>query len=447
MSSSREEPLPASEGTAVAPTSLPSPRQFLRLELPGEHTTSHDARPLLLTLGLPTFGLAFAITILTTYGPSVLLPLVHSPAKVGAIMGGEGAFALIVPLISGSLSDRLSGHGRWGARVPFVLVGAPLAGAGLVLLPFAANAQIAGVSILAFYIGYYVYYPPYRALYADLLPRRMLPRAQSSQAVLRGVGTGIALVAGGFLLAEWTPLPFVVGVAVLALSTVTLKPLVRLQRTVPPRTQDPEAPIGTVVNLFMRNRSLQLFAAANAIWEYTFAGLKFFIVLYVTKGLGQSRHLATVVITVVAVAYVVGAPIAGRLAERYGMVRVMEVSAAIYGVALCIGVLPTSVTPMLILLPVGALAGAILMTLPQALAFTLAPAANEGAAAGLVDFSRGIGVVLGPVFVGAAVSGFAHTLKATHGYAIMWPVIGVPILISLVLLRLIRNRLAPEDRA
>jgi hypothetical protein len=43
-----------------------------------------------------------------------------------------------------------------------------------------------------------------------------------------------------------------------------------------------------------------------------------------------------------------------------------------------------------------ALAGSVLLTLPQALAFTLAPRGSEGAAAGLQDFSRGIGVVLGP---------------------------------------------------
>ena len=57
---------------------------------------------------------------------------------------------------------------------------------------------------------------------------------------------------------------------------------------------------------------------------------------------------------------------------------------------------------MLIGLPFVALAGAIMMTLPQALAFTLAPRGSEGAAAGLQDFSRGLGVVLGPIAVGAA---------------------------------------------
>jgi MFS family permease len=79
------------------------------------------------------------------------------------------------------------------------------------------------------------------------------------------------------------------------------------------------------------------------------------------------------------------------------------------------------------------------MTLPQALAFTLAPDNSQGAAAGLVDFSRGIGLVLGPVLVGAAISASTHFLSATHGYAIMWPAIGVPVLLSIPLLRLLKS--------
>ena len=80
------------------------------------------------------------------------------------------------------------------------------------------------------------------------------------------------------------------------------------------------------------------------------------------------------------------------------------------------------------------------MTLPQALAFTVAPPGRQGAAAGLQDFSRGVGVVLGPVAVGAAVAAFGDQLGSTHGYAAMWPVIGIPVLASLLFLRTLEPR-------
>ena len=43
--------------------------------------------------------------------------------------------------------------------------------------------------------------------------------------------------------------------------------------------------------------------------------------------------------------------------------------------------------------------------------------------------------MLGPIAVGGAVDAFRLDLSATHGYAAMWPVIGVPVLLSLFFLR------------
>jgi hypothetical protein len=97
-------------------------------------------------------------------------------------------------------------------------------------------------------------------------------------------------------------------------------------------------------------------------------------------------------------------------------------------------VLPTSLPPLLIGLPFVGLAGAVVLTLPQALAFTLAPVGSEGAAAGLLDFSRGVGVVLGPVVVGAVIGVSQSLFTSTHGYASMWLVIGVPVLLAAFLL-------------
>jgi MFS family permease len=406
--------------------------QRWHLNLPREGTAAAEVRPLLAVLALPTFGLALAISVVTTYGPVILIHLAHSTATVGAVIGGEGAFALFVPLVSGALSDRLP-PSPLGRRMPFVLAGAPIAATALVLLPFSPSIGIAGATVVAFFVGYYVYYPPYRALYADLLPRTLYARAQAGQAIARGAGLGFALLTGGLFLGLWQPLPFVIAAAMLAAATLALLPVFRLQSRCGNSTL-PYRP-ASLWRTVLQNGGLRLFSVVNALWEFSFAGLKSFIVLYVVRGLGHSAAIASAVIAVVAVAYIAGAPLAGRLAERYGLLPVLRITSFIYGAGLLVGAVAHSLTPLLIGLPFVALAGAIVLTLPQALAFTLAPVGSEGAAAGLQDFSRGIGVVLGPVVVGAAV-GLAHPVfPATHGYAVMWIVIGLPVLLAAVLLK------------
>src|SRR3954447_22463067 len=249
------------------------------LHLPAADEPSAAVRPLLVVLGLPTLGLAFAMAMLTTYGPVLLLALTHSPARVGALIGGEGAFALVVPLAAGVLSDRMP-PSALGRRLPFVLVGGPLLIAGLVLLPFAPSYPFAAVAVLFFFVGYYLYYPPYRALYADLLPRSLYARAQANQAVLRGVGLGAALIAGGLLLSTWTPLAFVLAGAVVLVTTAALGPVVVLHTECSRGALDYAS---RTVRDLLTNRRMLLFCAANALWELSFAGLKSFIVLYVVK--------------------------------------------------------------------------------------------------------------------------------------------------------------------
>ena len=406
--------------------------QRWHLHLPHEGEPSAEVRPLLALLGLPTFGLALAISVLTTYGPVILIRLVHSPTAVGALIGGEGAFALVVPLASGTISDRLP-PSPLGRRLPFVLLGAPLAGVGLALLPFSSSIALAGAAVLAFFVGYYTYYPPYRALYADLLPRTLYARAQAGQAIARGAGLGMALLTGGLLLGLWQPLPFLIAAGALGATTVALLPVFRLESRCRSSTL-PYRP-ASLRQILVQSPKLRLFAVVNALWEFSFAGLKSFIVLYVVRGLGRSPAVASGVIAVVAVAYIVGAPLAGWLADRYGLLRVLRVSSWVYGAGLLIGALPHTLPPLLIGLPVIALAGAIVLTLPQALAFTLAPTGSEGVAAGLQDFSRGVGLVLGPIAVGAAVGISQPLFESTHGYAAMWLIIGLPVLVAAVLLK------------
>ena len=94
-----------------------------------------------------------------------------------------------------------------GRRRPFMLVALGPMGFCLLLMPFLPTLWVTALVVLAFFFAYYVYEPPYRGLYPDLLPESVYGRAQSAQHLLRGVALGGALVGGGILLKVWTAAP------------------------------------------------------------------------------------------------------------------------------------------------------------------------------------------------------------------------------------------------
>ena len=79
----------------------------------------------------------------------------------------------------------------------------------LVMVAFMPGFAATAFVLFAFFFAYYIYEPPYRGLYPDLLPDSVFGRAQGAQHVMRGIAIGAALVGGGVLLAVWEPFPFV----------------------------------------------------------------------------------------------------------------------------------------------------------------------------------------------------------------------------------------------
>ena len=390
---------------------------------------ARETTRLVRTLALPTFGLALAMSVLTTYAPVLLGEKTDSGTAIGLAIGGEGLFALFLPVLVGSLSDRT--RSRLGRRVPYALFAAPLLVVPLVLLPFSSSYASTVALVSLFFVGYFVYYPPYQALFAELVPATHHGRAQGAQGVARGLGLGAALVGGGFLLSVWAPLPFILGAAAIVLTTVSLV------RTVPRASVEPAAapPAAPRIRALLRDRpDLRGFVAANALWEFSFMGLKSFVVLYIVKGLGESVALASAVVGVVAVSYVLAAAVTGRIADRVGIVRLLRWAIYVYGAGLLFAATVSSTGPLLVGLPFVALAGAVLMTLPYGLLMKLTPAGAEGAVSGLFNLSRAVGVILGPIVVGAAIDLAEPLFRSTHGYGAMWAAIGVPIVLSLAFL-------------
>lgn len=397
-------------------------------------------------LGAGAFGLAWSLTTTAAYLPPVLDSFTSSTTLVGLILAGEGLFALTLPLVIGPWSDTF--HTPLGRRRPFMLAALGPMVFALALLAFMPSLWTTALMLFAFFFAYYVYEPPYRGLYPDVLPLRVFGRAQGVQHVLRGLALGGALIGGGFLLHLWSPAPFLVAAGVVGAACAVPIVLVREDGGHGRVFEG----VGTYVRhswrVLRRNPDVARFLVANTAWEGTFAGARTFAVLYVTVGLGEPLTTSTAVLGAVAAGYVVAALLVGRVGDRYGLARVIFVASIVYGVGLLCGGIPTAWQAWyLVVVFVVAIAGGSVMTLAWGLLFKLMPPDDRGAISGLATTTKGLGLLIGPLLAGAAIEVFRGPLSSTDGYEVLWPVLGAPILVVLPFVAMLVRAEGRVDRA
>jgi len=394
-----------------------------------------DEKRVLALLGLPTAALALAITVVTTYLPVAARDELGSTTAIGGLIGLEGVMALWVPLVVGAWSDRL--RTPLGGRLPFLVAATPAVVAALVVIGAAASALVLGLGAALFFLAYFVAYEPYRALYPDLVDDAVAGRAQSSQSVFRGAGTGLALVGGGLLIASGEAVPFLVAAAVTAATMTLFVQLAWRRRRDRARHGEPEQPAGRtgprdLWALLRGHPELRHFLLANALWEGSLSALKTFVFLFVVTGVGLSESAAAGVVGAVALVALAGAPISGAIGDRIGRLRLVLLVLPVYGLGLLVPAFTQSLVAMVPTMLVVGFAGGLVMTLPYAILQPLMPRGHHGALTGFYSLSRGVGAALGPLLAGLAIQLLHASFAATDGYAAMWLVCGGTILLSLL---------------
>ncbi len=406
-----------------------------------ERDLSSGERRLLALLGLPTFGLALAITTVTTYLPVIAHQFLGSAVIIGLIVGIEGLMALWVPVVAGTWSDRLKTS--WGARLPFLAAGAPVAAAALLLMGAARSVGLLALMAATFFLAYFVAYEPYRALYPDAIDDDIAGRAQSTQALFRGLGTGVALLGGGLLIGWAKPAPFIAAAVILLgaiatfVSVYARRGLTERKRRAP-RSLAREA--RRLRDLLRDHPALRTFLVANGLWELSLGALKTFVFLYLTVGLGLKSTQAALAIGIAAVFVLAGAAGSGKFGDRYGRITVLKFVLPFYGIGLLIPFVFTTKLVLAAAIPLFALGGGAIMALPYALLTPLMPEGDHGALTGFYTFSRGIGTALGPLLAGLAITAGQSVFAASHGFQAIWGVCALAILASIPFLDRLRRQ-------
>jgi MFS family permease len=396
-------------------------------------------RRLVWTLALGAFGLAFSISTTAAYLPPLLDGFTDSRTLIALIVAAEGIFALSVPLVIGPWSDTF--QTPIGRRKPFMLAALGPMGFALAVMALMPNIWTTAFLVFAFFFAYYVYEPPYRGLYPDLVPPRLYGRSQSVQHLLRGAALGLALVGGGFLLHVWEPAPFLLAAVVTTLACGAVIYFVKEDGGHERVFKGIRAYVQISWGIFLHEPRVRMFLFANACWEGTFAAMRTWVVLYITKGLGEPLSTSSAVLAVVAIGYVIAAVFSGLFGDRLGLARVILVAACVYGFGLAFAGFATEWQDWyyVFILPV-AIAGGTVMTLSWALLFKLMPPENRGAISGIATTTKGWGLLFGPLIAGVLIDLLSPYLDKTDGYQALWPVCAIPVLISIpIVASLIRD--------
>jgi MFS family permease len=406
-----------------------------------------EEKAALAILALPTFALALSITLVSSYLGEVTRRFTHETVVIGVIIGSEGVMALWVPLLAGAWSDRA--RSRIGGRLPFVVAGALPAAVALGVLGFMSSLPAVAVVTAVFFAFYFFAYEPYRAMYPDMVSsEEVAGRAQATQALARGLGTGFALLGGGLLLSISRELPFAIFAVILVLAAAAFVALI-VRRGVPEqqRREDETARqlARRLPQLIAEHPALRSYLIANALWETALSGLKAFVILYLTIGLGYSLSTSALMIGGVALVILVGAGAAGKLGDRFGRLRVVTIALVFYGLGFIVPAITTSKPLIGAAMPFIALGGGAVMTMAYAVLMPLMPDDEHGLLTGYYSVSRGLGIVTGPILAGLAISLTRNgPFASTHGFQAMFIVCGAAALLSLLFVRQLRER--REDR-
>ena len=135
----------------------------------GPRSVLRENARLIWVLSLGAFGLAWSITTVAAYMPPILEQFTSSAVLVGIVLAAEGIFAIVLPLFVGPLSDAT--RTPFGRRRPYMAFAIAPMTLALIMVVFMPSIAATAFVLFAFFFAYYIYEPPYRGLYPDLLPQ------------------------------------------------------------------------------------------------------------------------------------------------------------------------------------------------------------------------------------------------------------------------------------
>ena len=401
-------------------------------------------------------GLMLVTTLYNAQMQFLLRDYFSSRGVIGALMGVDALIALALIPIVGAWSDRL--EGRLGKRLPFILIGMPIAAVTFALLPSAGRTALWTLLLCdaVFMTASALYRGPLIALMPDHCPASKRSGANGLVNLVGGIGSALALGVVGPLFDIDRNLSFGIAAAVLLLACVVVwrsaeRHPAHVARAGIGTLSDAaveQSPVSALIDLIRgaaalfrsSNRGQLLVLAAIFCYFIGFSSLDNLFPLYGVEVLGLTEGEATQVVTYVAVAFIIGAVPAGFLGNRIGKAPSMLLGMVLMPGMFIVASFQQSPTAFPVLLIFGGIAWALINVQAYPLVADLGGLSRIGFFTGMYYLFQNASQAIGPGIMGVAMDVFGDVWLFWGGAA--------SFVVAFVLLRAGANRLAePEDVA
>jgi MFS family permease len=317
----------------------------------------------------------------------------------------------------------------WGRRIPYLVVGMPLAALLFLVIPHAAAALPVLVLVMfAYALVANSFKPIAESLLPDFIPPKRRSRANAVVKIASSLTVMVAALISIFLIDDFPRLSFAIPAVLMVASTVVLVAKLRDSRSPAYRTaleEDRERQGTTSAAVRVRdvvldivrdpNRSRVLLIVAILVFGGAWAASRALVTPYGMEALGLSRGEAGGLTLPSGVAFIVAAYPVALLAERFGRLRVMMAGMAVFAAGMVLGTVIATPAGVVVGLCVAAAGASSFLVNAVVVLWNLAPSDSVvGTYTGLYTVGWVGGGFLGPAVVGGMVDLTSWSLLLIH---------------------------------
>jgi len=236
---------------------------------------------------------------------------------LGFFMTLDNIAALLIQPPVGAWSDRL--RTPIGRRLPFILVGAPIAAVVFGLIPLAGVLPLFVACTTTLLLSMAFWRTPVVALMPDITPSPFRSQANGIINLMGGLGAIIATLGGGVLYDINPAYPFWLGSALVILSALLLFAFIREPKEYESTSSERPSLLKATQEIFRDpDKSALLILGAIFFWFVAYNAIEAFFTLYAVNHLGLTGGEGAQLLGQLSLIFVLFALPAGFIGARFG---------------------------------------------------------------------------------------------------------------------------------